>query len=40
MYTSDVLKEKDTLAVLELMDAIRASWGLKFTCEQERLNEK
>ena len=33
LYTSDVLKEKDTLAVLELMDGIRASWGLKFSCE-------
>lgn len=33
MVTSDVQTEEDTLAILELMDEIRASWGLKFSCE-------
>lgn len=34
MITSDVLKKEDSLAVLELMDEIRASWGLRFSCGQ------
>lgn len=33
LHTSDVLKKEDSLAVLELMDEIRASWGLKFSWE-------
>lgn len=31
--TSDVLREQDTLTVLSTMDAIRASWGVKFPGE-------
>lgn len=34
MYTSDVLRMEDSLAVLDLMDQIRASWGLRFSCEK------
>ena len=34
MITSDVLKKEDTLEILELMDRIRESWGLKFQCEK------
>ena len=30
MNTSDVLRESDTLTVLDTMDAIRKSWGMKF----------
>lgn len=33
MTESDVLKHKDTLEILDLMDRIRQSWGLKFACE-------
>ena len=33
MSTSDMLRESDTLTVLETMDAIRASWGMKFPGE-------
>ncbi len=35
MTTSDILKKKDTLETMELMDKIRASWGMKFTCENK-----
>ena len=35
MTTSDILKKEDTLDILELMDKIRASWGLKFACEEK-----
>lgn len=34
MSTSDILKAEDSIAVLELMDEIRASWGMKFSWEQ------
>ena len=34
MTSSDILKKEDTLETLELMDKIRASWGLKFECEK------
>ena len=30
LNTSDVLRERDSLTVLETMDAIRASWNMKF----------
>ena len=33
MSTSDILKEQDTLTVLETMDAIRDSWGMRFPGE-------
>ena len=33
LSTSDVLTESDTLSVLETMDAIRASWGVRFPGE-------
>ncbi|MDO5351095.1 MAG: Gfo/Idh/MocA family oxidoreductase [Lachnospiraceae bacterium] len=33
MTTSDILKPEDSLAVLQLMDDIRESWGMKFTFE-------
>lgn len=33
LSTSDVLREQDTLTVLSTMDAIRASWGVKFPGE-------
>lgn len=33
MTESDVLKPEDTLDILDLMDQIRQSWGLKFACE-------
>lgn len=33
MSTSDVLRERDSLTVLETMDSIRASWGMKFPGE-------
>ncbi|MCI6885950.1 MAG: Gfo/Idh/MocA family oxidoreductase [Lachnospiraceae bacterium] len=33
MTTSDVLKKSDTLEILELMDQIRKSWGMRFACE-------
>lgn len=33
MTTSDVLKRDDTLEILELMERIRASWGMRFSCE-------
>ena len=35
MISSDVMKKEDTLEILELMDRIRASWGLTFACEKE-----
>jgi hypothetical protein len=34
MNTSDVLRERDTLTVLGTMDAVRASWGMKFPGEE------
>ena len=34
MTTSDVLKAEDTLDILELMERIRTSWGMKFVCEK------
>ncbi len=34
MTTSDILKETDTLEILELMDQIRTSWGMTFDCEK------
>ncbi len=34
MTTSDVLKAEDTLDILELMEQIRTSWGMKFVCEK------
>lgn len=34
LSTSDVLTERDTLTVLETMDAIRASWGMRFPGEE------
>ena len=33
LTTSDVLRPQDTLAVLDTMDAIRASWGMRFPGE-------
>lgn len=33
MSTSDVLRAEDSLAVLQLLDDIRASWGMKFSFE-------
>lgn len=33
MYTSDILKEEDSLTVLQLMDDIRESWDMKFSFE-------
>lgn len=33
MTTSDVLKKSDTLEILELMDQIRKSWGMRFARE-------
>lgn len=33
LSTSDVLREEDTLTVLSTMDAIRASWGMRFPGE-------
>ena len=33
MTTSDILKKEDTLETLELMDHIRAFWGMKFSFE-------
>ncbi len=33
MSTSDILKHGDSLAVLRLLDQIRASWGMKFSYE-------
>ena len=36
MYTSDVLKKEDTLAIIRLMDKVRKSWGLTFECEKQR----
>lgn len=37
MCTSDRLKAGDTLAVLQLMDDIRASWDMRFDCESSSL---
>lgn len=34
LNTSDILREKDSLTVMETMDALRASWGMKFECEE------
>lgn len=34
MTESDVLKNEDTLEILDLMDQIRESWGLTFQCEK------
>lgn len=31
--SSDILKPEDTLDILELMEQIRRSWGMKFACE-------
>ena len=33
LTTSDILRERDTLTVLQTMDALRASWGLQFPGE-------
>lgn len=35
LYTSDVLREQDSLAVLDTMDALRATWGITFPGEAE-----
>ena len=34
MNTSDILREQDSMAVMETMDALRASWGIKFEGEE------
>lgn len=34
MTTSDILKKEDTLEILELMERIRGSWGMKFSFEK------
>lgn len=34
--TSDILKKQDTLEILELMERIRASWGMRFACEAKQ----
>ncbi|NLI21231.1 MAG: Gfo/Idh/MocA family oxidoreductase [Clostridiales bacterium] len=34
MTTSDVLREQDTLTVLETMDALRESWGLRYEADE------
>lgn len=34
MTESDVLRNEDTLEILELMERIRGAWGLKFACEK------
>lgn len=37
LNTGEILKKEDTLEILELMDRIRESWGLKFACENEKM---
>lgn len=34
LNTSDILRERDSLTVMETMDALRASWGMKFEGEE------
>jgi len=34
MNTSDILREKDSMTVMETMDSLRASWGIRFEGEE------